>query len=341
MALGHHAEVFDFFRFIERASERCQRSQSLKVMYGMHGELDFPEQTLDHLEGYRKSQPVRIGNRGFAQTQHDVYGEILNAAYELARLDRPFQPNSHPLLAQVADQACEQWREPDHGLWEIGGEPRHYVYSKMMSWVAIDRAILLAERFGLEGNVTRWKRERELVHADILRHGYSAELGAFVLAYGMQDVDAANLMMPMVEFLPFEDERIQGTINRTLQQLTENDFVFRYKIDDGLQGREGAFGLTTFWMVDALAFSNRLDEAHRLFENIAGCANHLGLLSEQFDPATRAQLGNFPQAYSHLGLIDSAIHLAYVEHQRSGRSGEIPVQPPLGSKEHRAEAHHA
>jgi GH15 family glucan-1,4-alpha-glucosidase len=331
MAMGHRAEVEDFLNFVEHFSETGPDHSSFPIMFGLHGQTDSRERKLSHLEGYRKSRPVRIGNAGFQQVQHDVYGEILNSGYEFVRLGEKLSPAMSRFLSRAADQACIQWREPDSGLWEIPGPQRHYVYSKMMTWVALDRAVHLAERGHLRGNAPRWKRERDMIKAAILEQGYSAELGAFVLAFGSKELDGANLLIPMMEFLPFEDPRVQSTINRTMERLATDDFVFRYVADDGIPGEEGAFGLVTFWMADALAFSGRLDEAHRFFDNMARCANHVGLFSEQVDPRTREQLGNMPQAFTHIGLIDTAIHLAHVE----GR--ETPIEAPIGSKEHRAE----
>jgi GH15 family glucan-1,4-alpha-glucosidase len=331
VALGHRAEVVDFLHFAQRVGEQHRREQPIGVMYGLHGEPDCPEQTLGHLEGYRRSRPVRIGNAAFRQAQHDVYGEILNAAYELARLGEPLQPEMLAFLRRVADQACEHWRQPDYGIWEMPGPPRHYVYSKSMVWVGLDRAVHLAERYGLQGDVARWRRERDLVHAEVLRCGYSAEAGAFVQSYHSRALDAANLLLPMMELLPFEDPRIRGTVDRSIERLTKNRLVYRYRSDDGLSGEEGAFGLMSFWLADALAFSGRLDEAHAYLEAIVGCVNHVGLFSEQVDPRTGELLGNFPQVFTHIGLIDSAIHLAHAEGRKT------PIEAPIGSKEHRAQ----
>jgi GH15 family glucan-1,4-alpha-glucosidase len=234
-------------------------------------------------------------------------------------------------LSGAADQAAAQWRQPDAGIWEIPGPPRQYVYSKVMCWVALDRAIHLARRGQLQGDVMRWKLERDRIHSAVLEQGYSEEVGSFVQAFGSRDLDAANLVLPMMEFLPFEDRRIQNTINRTIDRLTKHDLVFRYRADDGLAGDEGAFGLVSFWLADALAFSGRPDEAHRYFDAIVGCVNHVGLFSEQVHPRTRELLGNLPQAFSHIGLLDTAMHLAWIE------EGEAPIQAPIGSPEHRAE----
>jgi GH15 family glucan-1,4-alpha-glucosidase len=277
------------------------------------------------------ASPVRTGNEAFEQVQHDIYGEVLNCIYELVRAGEPLDPTLARLVCELGNQACKHWREPDAGIWEMRGPPRHYVYTKFMSWVALDRAIDLAERFGLDADFELWHRERACIRRAILEHGYSEKVGAFVQTFDSTDLDASNLLLPMLEFLPFEDPRIQSTIDRTLEGLVENGLVYRYLADDGLEGHEGTFGLMTFWLVDALAYSGRLDEAHALYTGMIRRANHLGLFSEQIDAKTGAFLGNFPQAFTHIGLIDSAIHLAHA----SGR--QPPIPPPIGSKEHRAE----
>jgi GH15 family glucan-1,4-alpha-glucosidase len=235
-------------------------------------------------------------------------------------------------LRHVADAACESWHKPDHGIWEVRGGKRHYVHSKLMVWVALDRAAQLNNRFGLEGNVDRWKESAALVKKSVLERGYDEEIGAFVQFFGSRDLDAANLLIPRHELLPPNDPRVQSTIDRTLEQLTDNGLVYRYKADDGLPGEEGAFGLCTFWMVDALALSGRLDEANEIFRGMAERASEVGLFSEEIDPESGVFLGNFPQAYTHVGLINSALYLAHAE----GR--EIPVPSLIGTPEHIAEA---
>jgi pentatricopeptide repeat protein len=196
-----------------------------------------------------------------------------------------------------------------------------------MAWVALDRAIRMAMRAGLRGNVARWRREREAVHADVLEHGYNPEIGAFVQSYGSTALDASNLLIPIMEFLPVEDPRVERTIDLTLERLTDRGMVYRYLTDDGLPGTEGAFGLCTFWMVDALALRGRVDEARDLFEGMAARANHLGLYSEEINPQTGEFLGNFPQAFTHIGLINSMIYLARAEGRKVQAAGE-----PTGSK---------
>jgi GH15 family glucan-1,4-alpha-glucosidase len=237
-------------------------------------------------------------------------------------------------LVQVADRATEKWTEPDWSIWEMRKPPEHFVYSKLMVWVALDRAVHLAGMGVLEGDVERWKEVRSEVRSEILERGYDEDVGAFVLHYGSDELDAANLLIPLRELLPFDDPRVQSTIDRTLERLTENGLVYRYHADDGIEGPEGAFGLCTFWMVDVLALSGRMDEAWKIFEGLACRANHVGLFSEQVDPRSGIFLGNFPQAFTHIGLINSAIYLAYAE----GR--ELPEPAPIGTPDHRREIGH-
>ncbi|HEU4565726.1 MAG TPA: glycoside hydrolase family 15 protein, partial [Gemmatimonadaceae bacterium] len=226
---------------------------------------------------------------------------------------------------------CDEWCLPDHGIWEVRGAPRHYVHSKVMAWVALDRAVRMAAQFGLEGDVARWRYSRAKVKAAVLEQGYDATMGAFVQSFGSTALDAANLLIPIVEFLPFDDPRVQGTISATLRHLTVDGIVYRYLNDDGLPGDEGAFGLTTFWLVEALALSGRTAEARELFAAMAARANHLGLYSEEFDPRTGEMLGNFPQAFTHIGFVNAALYLAREEGKPT------PEPAPLGSREHRAE----
>jgi GH15 family glucan-1,4-alpha-glucosidase len=325
-ALGHRAEALDFLTWAEHVSMAEGDAFKLQIMYGLHGETELPERVLEHLEGYRGSRPVRIGNGAAKQRQLDVYGELLSSAFELIRLGGALSPELMSFLSKVADQACAAWREPDYGIWEVRGGPRHFVYSKVMVCLALDRAILLAERYGMPGNVVMWRRERDAVHRVVLTEGFDESVGAFVQSFGSKALDASNLLIPIVGFLPFDDPRVQGTIDRTLERLTDNGVVYRYLTDDGLPGGEGAFLLTTFWMVDALVLSGRLEEAREMFEGAAGRANHLGLYAEEFDPRLGTFLGNFPQAFSHIGFINSALYLAHAE----GR----PAPAPVGSREH-------
>lgn len=333
---GHMKEAVDLFNWIEKVSaEHFREGKGIQIMYGLHGEAELDEEELDHLEGYKRSKPVRIGNGAAYQLQLETYGELLNTAYELARRDIKLEPKIMDFLSKVADHACSIWKEPDYGIWEIRGKPRHFTYSKVMIWVALDRAIHLANQYDYPGDVKKWQKSRSKIKKEVLEKGYDHELGTFVQVFGSKDLDAVNLRIPLLEFLPFDDEMVQGTIDMTLKHLTKNGLVYRYLMDDGLPGKEGTFGLCTFWLVDALALSGRVEEARDIFENMINHTNHVGLLPEQLDPATGEFLGNFPQAFSHIGLMNSMLYLAYAE----GRP--IPEKYPIGTLEHRKEIIHS
>ena len=327
MAVGHRAEALDFLAFAERAGMSRDDAWGLQIMYGLRGETQVPERELPHLSGYRNSRPVRIGNAAALQRQHDIYGELMGSAYQFIAAGGMLEPDLLSFLSRVADQASVAWHSPDEGIWEIRREPRHYVYSKVMVWVALDRAIRMAMRSSLRGNVARWTREREAVHRNVIEHGYDPGLGAFVQAYGTPALDAANLLIPVMEFLPGHDPRVERTIDLTLERLTDRGLVYRYLTDDGLPGSEGAFGLCTYWMVDALALRGRLDEAWDLFDGMKGRANHLGLYAEEIDPHSGEFLGNYPQAFTHIGLINSVLYLARAEGRRPRAASE-----PIGSR---------
>jgi GH15 family glucan-1,4-alpha-glucosidase len=329
-ALGHRTEAEAFIRWSERAARDEGRDEwGLRIMYRITGTCDLPEEELPHLEGYARSAPVRIGNGAVDQLQLDVYGELISAAYEVLRMGGTLPPDVLQFIPSVADEALARWSEPDYGIWEVRSGPDRFVYSVAMVWMALDRIVRMVDAGMIEGDASRWRTARATVGADVLEHGYDPELGAFTQRYGSGTLDASNLLLPLMEILPVQDPRVQSTIDRTLEHLTVDDLVYRYKADDGLPGEEGAMGLCTFWMVDALALSGRLDEAYRIFDSMLGRANPAGLYSEQIDPRNGDFLGNFPQAYTHLGLINSALYLAHME----GR--ETPVPAPIGSDAHR------
>ncbi len=330
IALGHPEEALEFMDWIERVSEQhFERGEAPQILYGIHGEADLAEQELDHLDGYRGSRPVRIGNGAAKQKQHEVYGELLVTGYELLRRGKRLEAEILDLLGWIPDHVCTVWSEPDHGIWEVRGEPRHYVYSKLMCWVALDYAVHLAEQYGLRGDIGKWRRNRDAIRDDILAKGYDPELRSFVMAYGSKELDAANLRIPMFEFLPFEDERVQGTIDAAMDHLMENGLVYRHNAEDNLPGEEGTFALCTLWLVNALALSGRHAEAVEIYEGMLGHANHAGLFAEQIDAETGEFLGNFPQAFTHVGIINSALYLAYAE----GR--DVPDHTPIGTPDHR------
>ena len=331
-ALGHETEAHAFIEWAERAArDEGHRSWGLKLLYGLHGETDLDEQELPGLAGYRRSAPVRVGNGAVDQLQLDIFGELISAAYEIVRLGGTLDDDIIAFLPQVADQACTSWQQPDFGLWELRNGPFSFVYSKVMVWMALDRAERLARRGVIEGDVEQWASSREQIAEEVLAKGFDPELGAFQQSYERPVLDASNLLLAMQEFLPFDDPRVQQNLDRTLEELAEGAYVHRYLADDGIAGGEGAFGLCSFWLVDALAMAGRVEEAEEVFRTIADRANHVGLFSEMLDPATGAFLGNFPQAFTHLGLVNSSLYLAHA------RGRELPVASLIGSDDHRQE----
>jgi GH15 family glucan-1,4-alpha-glucosidase len=234
-------------------------------------------------------------------------------------------------LPAVADQACAAWQQPDYGLWELRNGPFSFVYSKCMVWMGLDRAGRLADHGLIEGDLARWRAAAADIADDVLANGYDPTLGAFKQSYERPVLDASNVLLPLMEFLPIDDPRVQRTIDATIEGLTEQGLVYRYHAEDGLAGGEGAFVLCTFWLADALALSGRVDEAEQLYENMVGHSNHVGLYGEQIDPSTGAFLGNFPQVFSHIGLLNTSLYLAAAQ----GR--EIPVPSLIGSDAHRAQ----
>ncbi|HEX2190616.1 MAG TPA: glycoside hydrolase family 15 protein [Longimicrobiaceae bacterium] len=309
LALGHDRDAREFLDFLERAAAQHRDPARIQVVYGLRGETRLTEYTLGHLDGYRGSSPVRIGNGAALQRQLDIYGELLEAARELARIGAPPTPERRAWLGAVADYVCSIWRIPDRGIWEVRGPERHFTYSKVMCWVALDRALVLAETLGLPGDAARWAAERDAVREAVLRDGYDPGQGAFTQSFGSPTLDASALLLPIVGFLPPDDPRVHGTVDAVLRTLTREGLVFRYpagETPDGVGGGEGAFGICTFWLAHALALCGRREEAREVFSGMAARANDVGLFAEEVDPATGAFLGNFPQAFTHVGLIDAA-----------------------------------
>ena len=308
--LGHLAEARDYFSL---CLAHCARGTpaTMRPVYGLHGRTDLDESTLDHLDGYRGSRPVRIGNGAASQRQLDVYGELVVGVYETIRYGESLSPSHWEFVRDIANYVCTVWREPDVGIWEIRGEPEHFVYSKVMCWAVLDRVIRLVDETEFDGPVGRWKAARETIRETVLRDGYDEELNAFVRSFGADDrLDAAVLRLPIVDFLPADDPRMRGTIDAVLDRLTTPEgLVHRIEGDDGLPGDEGAFVVCSFWLVNALALAGRTDEAASLFEDVRRFVGPLGLLAEEVDPETGRQLGNTPQAFSQIGLINSIIYL--------------------------------
>jgi GH15 family glucan-1,4-alpha-glucosidase len=280
-----------------------------RIMYGVAGERRLPEIELDWLRGYEGSAPVRIGNAAAEQLQLDVYGELMNLANTASAAEERFEPRIWRRQVAVMDFLECAWRKPDEGIWEIRGPRRHFTHSKVMAWVAFDRAIKIAERFGADAPLDGWKRLRREIHDEVCREGYDAERKTFTQYYGSKSLDAAVLLIPAVGFLPGDDERVVGTIDAIQRELTQDGFVRRYSTDesdDGLPGSEGVFLPCSFFLADALALAGRTAEARALFQRLLALRNDLGLISEEYDPAAGRQVGNFPQAFTHLQLIKTA-----------------------------------
>jgi GH15 family glucan-1,4-alpha-glucosidase len=330
MALGHYKEADHFMHWVEEmAADEFKNYLSLQIMYTIEGDAEINEEELHHLEGYRKSSPVRIGNGAAKQFQLETFGEVMIIGYELLKLGSTLSSKEMSMMKDLADFVSRVWKEKDSGIWEIRGERQHYIYSKIMAWVVLDKAVYLHNNYGLDGEVNKWLEERNNIKDYVLKHGYNKEVDSFIQYPGIKDTDASLLRIPLVEFLPPEDYRVQNTINYIMECLMENKMVYRYKNDDGLPGKEGAFNLCTFWLVDALALCGRVDEAKDIFANMIRHANHAGLFSEQINPSTGEHLGNFPQAFTHIGLINSAMYIAYAEGKK------LPVEHLTGTKEHR------
>lgn len=329
LAMGHVKEAEEFLEWIEGVSRDCADLDRPHIMYGLRGEAVTDEEELDHFEGYRGSRPVKTGNLAFDQLQLDVFGQLMVCAHEMLEAGHAVSPDVLTFLSELANHACRMWGEPDHGIWEMK-ETHHFVHSKVMAWVALDRAMHMAEQGHISGDVEEWSKQRAAVREQVLERGWNEQRGAFVQHYDTEALDAANLQLGLQEFLPFDDERMRSTIDMTLEELTTADgMVYRYRTDDGIPSDEGAFILPTFWMVDSLVLAGRLDEALDLFEHASQHANHLGLFSEQTDPMSGALIGNFPQAFSHIGLINSALYLSKAQ----GR--DIPVASLNGAADHR------
>jgi GH15 family glucan-1,4-alpha-glucosidase len=287
----------------------------LQIMYGVAGERRLPELELGWLPGYERSRPVRIGNGAATQRQLDVPGEVMDALHQARLAGIPPSTEAWEMQRALLDWLESGWRETDSGLWEVRGEPRHFVHSKMMCWVAFDRGVRAVERFGIDGPAARWAGLRDAVHAEVCQRGWDAQRGTFTQSYGSAELDASLLMMPMVGFLPPSDPRVVGTIEAVQRELSVDGFIERYPTRpdvsvDGLPGREGAFLLCTFWLADALTLIGRRDEATTLFERLLALRNDVGLLAEEYDPLSRRMLGNFPQAFSHIGLVNTALNLS-------------------------------
>ena len=322
---GHADEAGQWRRWLLRAV--AGDPADLQIMYGVAGERRLTELELPWLAGYEGSAPVRIGNAASEQLQLDVYGEVMDALYQARAHGLPVEPPAWELQKTLLGFLADAWRKPDEGIWEIRGERRHFVHSKVMAWVAFDRAVRTVETQELDGPVDRWRAERDAIHDEVCAQGFDPELGSFTQSYGSRELDASLLLIPLVGFLPGSDPRVRGTVEAVERELVENGLVLRYRTREGVDGLppgEGVFLPCSFWLVDCLELLGRHDDAHALLGRLLGLANDLGLLAEEYDPAAGRLLGNFPQAFTHLALVNSvfnvAPHLPSPMHRRHARA---------------------
>ncbi|MCW2678522.1 MAG: glycoside hydrolase family 15 [Modestobacter sp.] len=319
-------EAVEFFAFMATAAAGSivHRHIPLQIMFGVGGERDLSERTLPHLSGWRDSRPVRVGNGAWNQQQVDVYGELMSAAYRLADQLEMLDEDTRRFLTALAETAAMRWREKDQGIWEVRGEPQHFLHSKVMCWVALDRAVKMADRIDAESKVPDWRRTRDEIHETVTRDGWSDTANAFTQYIGTDALDASTLMMPIVGFLPPDHPQVLATIDAIEERLTDDrGLVYRYRTEDGvdgLAGEEGTFLLCTFWLAQALALSGQVERAREIFERAASYVTDLGLLAEEVDAETGELLGNFPQAFSHIGLVNAAWAI-----DQAGRAGEATV----------------
>jgi GH15 family glucan-1,4-alpha-glucosidase len=343
-------EANEFFAYVTTsAAGSLDGDGDLQIMFGIGGERDLTEREIPHLDGWRHSLPVRVGNGAWNQRQLDVYGELLGAVYRLsdhlfdnasrrvgplANADKwgagpDLAPVTRRFFVQLAETAGRRWQEKDQGIWEIRGEPRDFLYSKLMCWVALDRAVALADSLEASDRVEEWKQTQSRVREAILTRGWSDRANAFTQSFGSDDLDASNLMLSLVGFLPADDPRVLSTIDATEERLTdERGLVYRYQSHDGLEGKEGTFLLCTFWLAQALARAGQSSRARTVFERAAAFVNDVGLLAEEVDPATGELLGNFPQAFSHIGLINAAWAISEIEVGQNPASKDDTASTP-------------
>ena len=332
MAAGYRGEALAWRDWLLRAV--AGDLAQLQIMYGCGGERRLPELVLDWLPGYEGSAPVRIGNAAVRQLQLDVYGEVMDTLHQARRVGIGSDEFSWPLQQHLLEYLEKGWNQPDEGILEVRGPRRHFTHSKVMAWVAVDRAIRDIETYGLPGDVERWKQLRATIHEEVCGKGYDPERRSFVQYYGGKELDASLLMIPLVGFLPPDDERVRATVAAIERELCREGFVYRYQTSesghvDGLPAGEGVFLACTFWLADNYWLLGRHDQARRLFERLLALCNDVGLLSEQYDPHAKRFLGNFPQAFSHVSLINTAFNLSEdigpAEHRKSEGEPDAPA----------------
>ena len=339
MHLGYYDEARAWRDWIMRAV--AGSPDQIQIMYGVGGERWLPESIVPWLPGYENSSPVRVGNAAYQQLQIDVFGEVSDALAQARKAGMEITERGRAMRPLVIDHLARAWREPDEGIWEVRGGPQHFVHSKVMAWVSFDRAASEVAAEGLNEEARRWREIADQIHAEVCERGFDRELNTFVQAYGSKRLDASLLLIPLVGFLPASDPRVQGTLQAIEEKLLINrEFVLRYETEnvaDGLPAGEGAFLACSFWLVDNYILQARYAEARKLFDRLLSRCNDVGLLSEEFDPVTGRLLGNFPQAYSHVGLINCALSLSRqagpAEERAESQGQPVDVAPAPSSEE--------
>ena len=333
MGAGYYDEAESWRDWLLRAI--AGSPSQAQIMYGLGGERHLREWSIPWLPGYERSLPVRVGNAAYSQLQHDVIGEVMDALYQARMGGLVPTMDGRQLQCALVTHLEGMWREPDFGIWEVRGDPQHFTHSKVMAWVAFDRTVKSAEQFWPDLDVDRWRAIRDEIHAEVCQRAFDPEVGAFMQAYGSKQLDASVLLIPLVGFLPPTDSRVRGTVAAIEKRLVVDGFVHRYdtqRTDDGLPPGEGAFLACSFWLADNYILLGRVDDARALFERLLALRNDVGLLAEEYDPRQRRQLGNFPQAFSHLALVDTALNLRAAE---TPATQTPPIEAPV---EQRAEA---
>jgi GH15 family glucan-1,4-alpha-glucosidase len=343
MQAGYFEEASSWCGWLVRAV--AGSPTQMQIMYGLAGERDLTEQTLPWLAGYEGSAPARIGNAASGQLQLDVFGEVADALHTARTGGLAPSETAWDLECALTEHLEEIWAQPDEGLWEVRGPRRHFTHSKVMAWVAFDRVVRSIEQYGLDGPLERWRAVRDTIHEEVCRCGYDPEQRSFVQSYEGRELDASLLLIPLVGFLPAGDPRVQGTVAAIQRDLCIDGLVLRYKTSgasaDGLPAGEGAFLACSFWLADNLVLQGRFHEAEALFERLLGLANDVGLLAEEFDPRAERMLGNFPQAFSHVALVNTALNLSRTTGPAGQRSatGEAHITPTGPAKRSRCPRH--
>ncbi len=310
--LGHLSEADSFIHWLHDIY-RKHGSKKLQIMYSLEGESHLSEKIIEGFKGYKNSYPVRVGNGAYDQRQWDIYGEIMDTALRLSDYAGKIDEELWPFFKDICNLAVENWRLPDDGIWEVRNGPFHFVYSKVMCWVALDRGLKIARRYGFNAPFDKWENEKDAIKAEVLDRGFNKKMNSFVQRYDSEEMDSSLLLIVLMNFLPIIDDRIQGTIAACEKELLKDGFLLRYQADDGLEGEEGGFLLCNFWFVECLALSGNIKKAKEILKNTLKASNHLGLFSEEFDYKNNEMLGNFPQAFSHIGFINAVTAILNVE----------------------------